>query len=350
MSTVMILGAGVPRAAGRKRPLKRRPPLDRDFFEVARAGKYRGYHDVIKCLESLVGESPTILTQSLETAATYLYLKAIDSSSWSKYHTGFLRFLILLNSVLSMTTNTLPRGHSSLVYRFLLNELNKLEDPSELTIITFNYDLVIENVLDEIVKNGRPGVFVFPGCYRIEDYATISNPKDQQRFLAKGKEFNGVGVLKLHGSMNWQSLHTSRNPKTNALFNPKRELHIINSKKISTNLVWKRKKRTGYLKPIITPPISGKRGMMHASTLKLWNRAADKLRGADRIVIAGYSCPPLDLEARILLSENLHRNQSKKVHVIDPDPKSASKFFDLCGVNHATIHLSIQSWLDDIVD
>ena len=95
MSTVMILGAGVPRAAQQKNTVGKRPPLDKDFFEIARLGKYSEYRSVVEYLEKLFGEYSTTLTQSLETAATYLYLKAVDSKSNSVHHTAFLNFLFL---------------------------------------------------------------------------------------------------------------------------------------------------------------------------------------------------------------------------------------------------------------
>ena len=71
------------------------------------------------------------------------------------------------------------------------------------------------------------------------------------------------------------------------------------------------------------------------------------LQKADRVVVAGYSCPSLDLEARILLSENMRANLDKRVYVIDPNPSAAVKFLELCGVDHITIYTSIDGWIRD---
>jgi hypothetical protein len=103
------------------------------------------------------------------------------------------------------------------------------------------------------------------------------------------------------------------------------------------------------MKPIIVPPVSGKRNMMHGSMAGLWKLASKSLQDADRVVIAGYSCPPLDFEARILLSENLRLNDSKKLYVIDPNPQSAAKFIEICGVDHSTIYVSVKDWVRDTV-
>jgi hypothetical protein len=115
MKTVMILGAGVTRAAGQNRARGKLPPLDADFFEIARVGNHYLYRQVKQCLESLVGGYSETLAGSLETSATYLYLKAIDSPAGSRYHTGFLRLLELLTAVLAETTNDLKLGRRSLL-------------------------------------------------------------------------------------------------------------------------------------------------------------------------------------------------------------------------------------------
>ncbi len=348
MKTVMILGAGVTRAAGQNKPMKLRPPLDSDFFEVARVGKHRQHKNVINCLEGLVGGYSTTITKSLELATSYLYLKAIDAPLRSKYHTGFIALLELLNSVLAETTNDLKLGKRSLIYRFLLSEIKKLKSPSDLSIITFNYDLIIENALHEISVS-RPEVFDFPKCYQLEEYESVHRikGKNHPEFVIRRNKPDGVSLLKLHGSMNWHSQHTSNHPKPSALFGPNRKLQVINSRRIPWSLSWKPHQRRVYMKPIIIPPVSGKRGVMHGSVMPLWDIAAQKLQTANRIVIAGYSCPPIDIEARILLSENLRLNKDKKVYVIDSNPQTAAKFLDLCAVTHTTIYSSISSWLDD---
>ena len=347
MKTVLILGAGVTRASGLKRSQKKRPPLDSDFFETARFGENANYKKTVACLQNLVGDYSCSLVQSLETAATYLYIKAIDSKLGSEYHKGFLNLIRLLVAVFAETTNDLKVGPSSLIYRFLLSELNKTSSPSDLSIITFNYDLLIEKTLDQIAKNNRGEYFYFPGCYRLNKISSTTTVSGEPQFESIHNEHKGIAILKLHGSMSWQSRHTSDEPKPSALFSRTKELHILNSTTIAEKLTWKRRQRRVYMKPVIIPPVSGKRGMMHQSMSTLWDNAARCLREANRIVIAGYSCPPLDLEARILLSENLRRNDEKKVYVIDPDSVSAAKFLDLCGVNHTTIYNSISNWIKD---
>lgn len=347
-STVLILGAGLSRAvSGAKRAMANRPPLDTDFFEVARLGRYSTYGKVEEVLEQFVGDYSSELRRSLERATTYLYLKAIDSSAGSIYHEGFLALLNLLNSVLAHTTNPLKVGRRSLIYRFLLNEINKSGSQDNISIITFNYDLLIEKTLNEIAACHGSHLFQFPDCYRLKRIESTNGIDGLPNFSSSPSPSKGIAVLKLHGSLNWLSRHTSSTPKPRTLFAPNREIHVANSPQIATNMTWRRNQRLIYMKPIIVPPVSGKRGMMHKEFSSLWSIAGKQLREADRIVVAGYSCPPLDIEARMLLSENLRLNDNKKLYVIDPNGESASKFIDICGVDHSTIYSSLNAWVRD---
>lgn len=347
MKTVILLGAGISRAAAGKKPLAKRPPLDADFFEISRYSDSSKHFDVVRVLKNLVGDYSQTLLKSLETSAAYLYLKAVDSPSGSSYHKGFIDLLLLLNSVLASSTNDLSLGPRSLLYRFFLSELKRVNKPKDLTLITFNYDLLAERALDEIASRNGSEYFSFPGCYRLKDVEGVPTINTHNTFMNIDKESEGVAVLKLHGSMNWQSKHSSPEPYPSALYSPARSLYVMNSPKIAHSLSWKPKKRLVYMKPIIVPPVSGKRGMMHNSMKDIWKIAGRALREADRVVVIGYSCPPLDLEARILLSENLRQNKNKKLYVIDPSPESSAKFIEICGVDHATFYTSLKDWVRD---
>lgn len=348
MKTVIIMGAGVPRAASAGRKSKRNcPPLDADFFCIAKHINSDLTNIVIRSLEKSVGDYADTITKSLETATTYLYLKALDSATGSIYHDAFLNMLQLINETLAYTTNNIKVGPRSPIYRCILNELKKLNSSEGLSIITFNYDLLIESTLDNMVSNGHPNVFVFPGCYRLNNIAGTPGIKGSPQFSSKDTQHKGVKILKLHGSLNWQSRHTSFSPKAKALFNPRRELHIMDSPEIPRSLSWRRNQRRIYMKPIIVPPISGKRTLLHESMSSIWIEAAKTLQEADRILIIGYSCPPFDLEARMLLSENLRLNSNKRAYAIDPNAEVAARYVEVCGINHVTIYTSIQEWLND---
>lgn len=88
-----------------------------------------------------------------------------------------------------------------------------------------------------------------------------------------------------------RAVRKSQADKVVALSNQNRKLHIMDSPEIPISLSWNRGKRRVYMKPIIIPPVSGKRGIMHRDVLALWTKAAAVLQKADRVIVAGYSCP-----------------------------------------------------------
>lgn len=346
VNTVLLLGAGLTRAATTEKSKSKIPPLDADFFEIARAAFPSETTEVEMCLRSLVGDYSRELTNSLETATTYLYLKAMKSVRRDDYHRGFLNLLTLLNMLLAKTTNEIKVASPALIYRFILKELHKAEKPENLTIITFNYDLLLERVLEEVASANGSNVFCFPGCYRISDQKlNVRRVRGRGIFKHNSDEYKGVAVLKLHGSLNWHSVHISSDPTPTELLNTSRRLLITNSPIINPNLTTKKSNRTYYVKPIVVPPVSGKNYVTHVKINGLWEKAGEALQKATRVVIAGYSCPPLDIEARILISENLRDNNLQNIFVINPDMESVAKFSQLCSVDNAIIYNNIKSWV-----
>jgi hypothetical protein len=147
--------------------------------------------------------------------------------------------------------------------------------------------------------------------------------------------------------MNWQSTHKSKQPSPSALFNPRRELTVLDSSQLSDSLTWRRNERIVHLRPIIVPPVSGKRGMMHRSLGSLWQRAAKALEECERVVVLGYSCPPLDVEARMLLSEHMRRGvRPKTLTVVDPNAQVAARFQEICGTQDMRIFSSLKAFLE----
>ena len=293
----------------------------------------------------MIGSYATSVMRSLEATTTYLYLKAADSGKGDIAQKAFVEHLSLIYDVLRDTTGYVRVGPASLLYRFLLGELNRASPRDAVTVVTFNYDLVVENVLNEITAH-YDGVLHFPGCYRLETPFDMTGVRGAPAFRNKSLEHKGVALLKLHGSTSWQSKHVSEVPSQTALLRKDRPLTVLNSLQLRVSLTWRRKKRTMYLYPIVVPPISGKRGMMHVALEPIWKRAAQSIREATRIVLVGYSCPPLDLEARMLLAENMRVMPEKQLTVVDPSATSAARFQDICGTSMMTIYTSLKAFVE----
>jgi hypothetical protein len=134
--------------------------------------------------------------------------------------------------------------------------LVKAED----TIITFNYDLLVERLLEEGPKQ-TPNV----ETARIEVLGPSEEPNP-----------DCAPVLKLHGSVNWRrapsGYEVTRDPHF-AINCADKELAILSPGSV------KLRESKGGLK-------------------KLWDRAVEGLKQADAIVLLGYRFPPSDAYAR----------------------------------------------------
>jgi hypothetical protein len=347
MKTVVILGAGAVRAAAGKRPVKSRPPLDCDFFEIAEKRFPAHYAIISGHVRNLVGAYADEVLKSLENTTTFLYLKALDSKHREPAHLAFMNLLDLLARELGHTTNDLSLSPKSMLYRFLKKEIGRLPSPESLTVITFNYDLTIERTLESLQTHLPGSVFNYPGCYRLPLETPVTHMSGAPRFADSKVTHEGVAVLKLHGSLNWVSTHTSETPTPAAMFRPNRDLYILNSTKIAARMSWTRRSRKMYIKPIILPPVTGKRSLLHQQFGSIWSCAADALESANRVVIVGYSCPPLDFEARMLLGEHVQPSVTRDLVVVDPNPATAARFVSLCGLSRCSVFTSLKALVED---
>ncbi len=164
--------------------------------------------------------------------------------------------------------------------------IDLVSDSKSLTILTFNYDLLMEQLLDDI-----------------EQRFTYSPPRteivfgDSERRRQLTRYGPDILFLKLHGSSNWgicrgcQAAERDDNVVT-ALerpYNPppRKRCPWCNDR---------------FLEPGIIPPISGKAGeLRHMDAV--WKTARKALRRAREILVVGYSLPPADQEAFSLMKE-----------------------------------------------
>ena len=97
MKTAIIIGAGFTRAMKNTASIKRRPPLDKDFFLIAEKIKPTLTRYIHQHLKASLGEFADLIVESLESAASYLFIKAKDAgSARAEEHKVYLSLLELL--------------------------------------------------------------------------------------------------------------------------------------------------------------------------------------------------------------------------------------------------------------
>jgi hypothetical protein len=167
------------------------------------------------------------------------------------------------------------------------------------TIITFNYDTVIEDALVELD---------IPFGYGLWPHSVSFHPSARcvrdERTTA-----HGVRVLKLHGSMNWG---TSDPFSTNMM--------------VYGGYADLREQRGVQQKVVLVPPTWHKGWDLGHPLSAVWNAAVDALRTATRIIIIGYSVPITDLHSKYPLAAGFQENISlHKVFIVNPDLKEEKR-------------------------
>jgi NAD-dependent SIR2 family protein deacetylase len=150
------------------------------------------------------------------------------------------------------------------------------------TIITFNYDLILDDCLRRI--SIEPAYFLEPDAQMEES---------EQR----------IPLLKLHGSINWGICACCRNLKVVASPADFRGDHCPKCRQV--------------YQPLLIPPSWDKSG--HRDVVQhVWKRAIRDLKEASRICIIGYSMPRTDAFFQYLLTLALADNhQLHKLVVVD---------------------------------
>jgi hypothetical protein len=290
---------------------------------------------------------------SLEAVMGQIYTDIFNPALESRARTAFQALLRLFTRRLANTTNDMPATNKRFFYRMITHYLARNIPPDQITVVTFNQDLQIEKCLMLIRETSRwrsvaDRVFNFPGCYAFDsDGVTFPRSWAEDRLFPQDDPRDDcLLVLKLHGSLNWYSTHTSQNVAPKAMFRPDRSVRITRRRTINTEMSFIGPKRKNSTLPVIVPPVTHKAGVMHTYLSQVWNEAEQRLAAADRVVIFGYSCPPLDFESRNLLRRT-QRGSTSEICVVDPDPTCASRFAQILAPSRMYYYPTGRAYLED---
>ncbi len=179
------------------------------------------------------------------------------------------------------------------------------KDGQKNTLITFNYDTLIEEAFT------RMGISFTYGLHPLYALCSMELPETlPMKWLGDATD-DVPQLLKLHGSINWAE--EDRSPITlesdvNRAHQPTKPFVYDDFKSLRKSERW----------PMIEPPTWRKN---QNDILRLsWNEAVNQLKTATRIIIMGYSCPETDPHFRFLLAAGLLENIAlTKVWVVNPD-------------------------------
>jgi hypothetical protein len=152
------------------------------------------------------------------------------------------------------------------------------------TVITFNYDMLVEKALRNLSV---------PFHYGFKKYAPDF---DDSFVVPKGPRTESVPVLKLHGSVNW----------------------AVSDKGLGIYGDYTDVRKLPLAGPMLVPPTWNK--SIGPALSDVWDSAVGALRTATRIVVIGYSIPVNDNDFKYLLATGLQENVSlRKIIFVNPD-------------------------------
>lgn len=333
MAVVLLLGAGSTVAEVAGRSPKKRPPLDKGFFQIASAT----HRALVDSLSDYINENygfdiTKAPNDSLEAVMAHIYTDLFDPQQSAAVSDAFIDLLLLFNARLAYTTNDIHATPRQLLSRMIESYLQKDLKPQDLTIITFNQDWQVEKTLHRLATSvrgrGYGRLFDFPGCYELGGAHLTHSPRALPLFPLTSGPNNGITVLKLHGSLNWFSTHRNRRPKPQHLFKTDRQIFVTRRQSIPTDITYGGLGRRQNTMPVVVPPVSHKSGILHERIRTLWRLAEDRIEDADELVIYGYSCPPLDFESANMLERSFDPTNTL-LRVVDPNPAALLRYVGL---------------------
>jgi hypothetical protein len=358
---VIILGAGATVNAARDIGLPEEnlcPPLDVDFFQRAeilsrrnRSGKSlvelrkRELEHVINKTELFRSPWASYPFPTMETFFSDVYYETWDGSDEARLVLVVL--LRLFAALIGKTTNWMCENRRLSSLGRLIKWAVASAEGDAVSLVTFNQDLVTENEL----------LLLPPECGSLSLgslYGDIGlNPSfgheygekffDIDSGLEESERTLNLRVRKMHGSLNWVFHQEDRNQDKDYFLDSEsaedRPVYLTRSRLIrpemqprsSTSLV---EFPGGWLLPLVIPPIYNKNPLIDKGIIRsVWESARQDLINAETIIMFGYSMPPADGMARLLIRRSLAVNtNSLEISCINPQADIENDIRESLGV------------------
>jgi len=353
MKTIILVGAGSTLSDAGSASKKNKPPLDGGFFFSCKKSNDSEFAEIQKYLIKNYDINPILPEyDSLERIMAIIYADINNPTIKNSAIEAFRGIIRLFNRRIAKTTNPIAITNRSNLFRIIAKKLKEGISPCDIDIITFNQDLHIEKTLEKLQQTKKYSVlgtlFSFPECYRIHDaHARLSKPTGKTpTFTVTATGTRGIGVYKLHGSLNWFSTHTSSNVPKGAILSRSKKFKITSRLAIPVRMRFNAGKRQVYAFPLIIPPVNHKAAIIHDDLHPLWQEAESKLNNADEIIVFGYSCPATDFESANMLRRATNSGVNPKSFVvIDPSPNTFRRYVDVTCLNHLSFFRDCDAYI-----
>lgn len=299
MNKVYILGAGAS-AGYENSEVGLRSPTARNFF--AKTGQLisdnhlnRGFFEnLFRFLEKYYNLKESELSQCCIDIEEVLTVLDLNEDKFSFARRELIRLIYL-------TLDKILYGDPCPHHKCIVDQLDNDD-----TIITFNWDLLVDNLISKHQAQKPDYQYTFDKIFRVGSW-------EPDRSVSKGPK-----LLKLHGSFNWMYCK-----KCEAAY-----AFVLTGKTAADQI---RDPEDGRLKcpackgqtdPVIIPPTLSKAYEVWTVINSAWERARKSLESADEIMIIGYSMPVTDFQAKWLFLESVAKRTKplRKLTVVDKYP------------------------------
>ncbi len=268
-STVLVLGAGASRGVSYRKEMTVPSPLDRDYFDLLQrfrplSNDAHTVQNVLAWAKGLSFEHWRSMEQSFYTLQSRAYL-----AQRLGVEDPFVSDDEVVTSFVNATGALLRAAHGRKMCDFHRQLIEPLgyED----TILTFNYDLVIERAMRAIprISDKDFGAWLYA--------VTVAQ---------RPNGWSAPWLLKLHGSFSWDYPTGERQPFP---------VRLGSWDELDEVPGFRRFKNTGTEYPIFLP-FWDKR-IERDPWVKIWRNAYSRLKKAGSLIVWGYSLPSTDLKA-----------------------------------------------------
>ena len=346
MAVALLVGAGASLAeAPASTARSRRPPLDGSFFDLCRLAEIDGRLSVQRYMLKHYGLDPFDTTHGMEEVFNYIYGDAFAPNAPDETYDAYAALVRMYQTAIAQTTNPLTansqRGVGAVLKHLWVDARER-----DLTVITFNQDLLIEKALDKMSSLPRYAGLKWDirECYgrSFSTFGGVGGP-----FFQSSTPGESLKVLKLHGSLNWVYKVRSKEDPKNYIRKIPEELHCVTDVEIKTAYRYRQNRRRMPMIPFVVPPIYEKSSQYQEAISPIWVQAEEVLSSVERLIIFGYSFPTADFAARRLLRRSFHANNSlNKVTIIDPTASVAQRVGDLLETASVAHHKKVSAYVE----
>jgi hypothetical protein len=344
-------------------PIDERPPLDRGFFNNITKSQDRERVDRINeyFKENYGFDILDEENDAIENAMRYIYVDLFNLSLKEKAENAYNDLLFLYNKRIAETTNHLGTIKQLNLYKILDQFLSDGYLPEKITFVTYNHDLQIEKILEELNQTEHfqrySTLDVFPSYYLINiNKSAITKPKDPNNrikiFKVNFSDLPTIKILKMHGSLNWYSFHKGDRITHKSLADSDRRIWLTQRKEISLDMKVSEQiaNNSPFMFPIIVPPVIHKSEIFHDDIKMLWKHAETALQTCNDLVIFGYSCSALDFESSNLFKRACRKNSAlENITIIDPSSEVLKRYVDLLKPRRLSYYTSAKNFIENVI-